>query len=222
MNPPPKLAELEGRINGLTPRERLILFALLLAAVWAILDGLLLAPQDKARQAERAKLQAAQTRLAEAGQALALRAATPDPDQVLRQRIETARRSLETRLAQAGALKDRLLAPRDTVRVLRDLLAGQPGLGLSRLETLAPEPLGLAATTPTGIAPAPGAALYRHGIRLSVTGDYDTLIRYLARLEELPAGFYWEKAELDASRHPRLELTLTLNTLSLEAAWLRL
>jgi MSHA biogenesis protein MshJ len=43
---------------------------------------------------------------------------------------------------------------------------------------------------------------------------------YLARLEALPWQLFWGKVTLDAGEHPKLRLTLTLHTLSLNKAWL--
>jgi MSHA biogenesis protein MshJ len=55
---------------------------------------------------------------------------------------------------------------------------------------------------------------------LTLVGNYAALTRYLEKLESLPVGFYWSRAELDASGHPEISLTLTLYTLSLERTWL--
>lgn len=224
------LAPLLDKINALSQRERMILFALSLAAVWAVLDGLLFQPQQKARQAQEARLQAAQDTLLRTQDTLAARAAQPDPATAARQRLEAARQAYNARLQTAAQLQARMVAPRDMARVLQGLLANQPGLRLVRLDTAAPEPVGQPAAAPATTTapnatsnatpiPAP-AALYRHGVTLTVAGDYAALTRYLAGLERLPVGFYWARAELDARRHPTLELTFTLYTLSLEPTWL--
>jgi MSHA biogenesis protein MshJ len=42
----------------------------------------------------------------------------------------------------------------------------------------------------------------------------------MEKLETMPVGFYWARAELDARAHPNISLTLTLYTLSLEKTWL--
>jgi MSHA biogenesis protein MshJ len=103
------------------------------------------------------------------------------------------------------------------------------GLRLVRLDTLPPEPVGLPAkdnadkTAPTAPAAAnatEAAPLFKHGIQLTLVGNYASLTRYMEKLEHLPAGFYWARAELDANGHPEISLTLTLYTLSLEKTWL--
>jgi len=45
---------------------------------------------------------------------------------------------------------------------------------------------------------------------------------YVERLESLPWTMQWESVRLDAHAHPRIELTLKLNTLSRESTWARL
>jgi len=109
------------------------------------------------------------------------------------------------------------------------MLAGQPGLRLVSLDTLAPEAVGVPAPdparptqqTPTAqTAQTTPAVLYRHGVKLTLVGNYAALTRYMTRLERLPVGFYWARAELDAHAHPDISLTLILYTLSQEATWL--
>lgn len=235
-----RLAPLLDKINALSQRERMILFALAMAAVWAVLDGALLGPQHKARQVQEQRLQAARDTMLQSQEILAARAGRPDPDTQARQRLEAARLAFDARMATAAQLQNRMVAPRDMVRVLQGLMAKQPGLRLVSLNTAPPEPVGLppdaapntvagavpgtvagaALGTAPGTTPAVGGALYRHGVTLTLAGDYAALTRYLTTLEQLPVGFYWARAELDASRHPVIELTLTLHTLSLESTWL--
>jgi MSHA biogenesis protein MshJ len=234
------------KIDALSLRERAILFVLMLAGIWAAMDALLLAPQERARKLEQGKVTQARAKLAEAEQALVLRGSQPDPDQAARQRLENARLGLNARLQTATRLQARMIAPKDTVRVLQGLLATQPGLRLVSLETLPPQAVGQSSqgrATPADAQPAatdkaspalspqqgdaafvsakaPTTALFKHGVKLTLVGNYAALTQYMEKLERLPVGFYWARAELDASAHPEIRLTLTLYTLSLERTWL--
>ncbi|OYY95305.1 MAG: hypothetical protein B7Y41_02020 [Hydrogenophilales bacterium 28-61-23] len=226
------LAQYLQKIDALTPRERVILFVLLLAGIWAAVDTLWLAPQERTRQSEQQKLAGTRAELVEAEQMLALRASQPDPVEVARQRLENARQALNARLQTAARLQARMVPPKDMVGVLQGMLVEQPGLRLTRLDTLAPEPVGLPATEKTAVAPAASAVtpnpaqnpddamLFKHGVTITLVGDYAALTRYMEKLERLPVGFYWARAELDANAHPEISLTLTLYTLSLEKTWL--
>jgi MSHA biogenesis protein MshJ len=219
------VADMLQKVDALTLRERVILFVLLLAGIWALMDAVLLGPQDRARQAAQQKLTQARSQLADAAQTLTQFANQPDPDAAARQRLDSARQSLNAGLQSATRLQARLVAPKDMVRVLEGMLAEQPGLAVSNLTTLAPEAVGLpaAAKYPTAGAPPTKpaeAALYKHGVKLTLVGNYAALTQYMEKLERLPVGFYWARAELDASGHPAISLTLTLYTLSLEKTWL--
>jgi len=217
------------KVDALSVRERLILFVLLLAGIWAVVDGLLLAPQTETRQREQQKLQAAYNTLAEAEQALTQRASQPDPNLADRQRLESARINLDARMQTTQRLQARMVAPKDRVNVLQGLLAAQPGLRLASLDTLPAEPVGIGTVVQAGSATSHPAtqptqaeppALFKHGVKLTLVGNYRALTQYMERLERLPVGFYWARAELDASAHPEVALTLVLYTLSQESTWL--
>lgn len=203
------------KIDALTPRERVILFLLLLAGVWAGLDSLLLRPMDRSIHVQQEALRAATERIASAQDTLNRRAGQIDPARLAQQRLDAARRALDTQMHARG--QSRLVAAKDMAQVLQGLLRNQPGLALTGLKTLPPEAVGLPAHARTE-----EAALYRQGVRISLAGAYENLVRYMESLESLPVGFYWARAELDASHHPEIELTLTLYTLSTEQTWLTL
>lgn len=210
-----QLAVYLEKIDALTPRERVILFLLLLAGLWAAVDGLLLGTLDKSRLAEQEKLRAATAQIAAAQDALTQRIGRIDPAQAAQQRLEAARQALEARMQDVGQQQNRLVAAKDMAQVLQGLLRNQPGLRLGSLKTLPPEPLGLPAN-----AKPEEAALFRQGVRITLVGGYANLVHYMESLEKLPVGFYWSRVELDASHHPEIELTLTLYTLSAEQTWL--
>jgi MSHA biogenesis protein MshJ len=224
------------KVDALSVRERLILFVLLLAGIWAVVDTVLLTPQAENQQIEQQKLQTAQRTLAEATQAMKQLASQPDPNQADRQRLERARNDLITRMEATQRLQARMVAPKNRVSVLQGMLAAQPGLRLISLDTFPAEPVGIGAdatatpadqlakvaqlanTAQAALSEPP--ALFKHGLKLTLVGNYNALTQYMERLERLPVGFYWLTAELDASAHPEIALTLVLYTLSLESTWL--
>lgn len=210
-----RLAEYLEKIDALTPRERAILFGVTLAGIWAVVDAAFLGPQDAAIRAQQDTLNAASAQIAAAQETLTQRARQVDPSAAARQRLESARQALEARMHEADSTKSRMVAAKDMARVLQGLLRNQPGLRLSGLQTLPPEPLGL-----SDDAKPEEAALFRQGVRITLVGGYANLVHYMESLEKLPVGFYWSRAELNASRHPEIELTLTLYTLSTERTWL--
>ena len=206
--------------DALTQRERTILVVVLMATAWAVIDTALMAPLAAQREAEKNRMQATQERMQRAQDVLAQQASLIPPDVAAQQRLETARLTFNARMQAAGELQNRMVAPKAMVQVLQGLTRNQPGLKLVRLQTLPALPV-IAQANPTEAATAQ-AGLYKHGVTLTVSGSYDALLRYMQNIEGLPIGFYWQHATLDAHKHPDIQLTLTLNTLSLEPQWLTL
>ena len=55
---------------------------------------------------------------------------------------------------------------------------------------------------------------------ITLEGSYQELTAYLERLEQAKPKLLWGSVSLSADDHPRLVLTLTVYSLSLERAWL--
>lgn len=212
------LQALSGRIDALSPRERVILFVTGLVLVWGLADTLLLGPGQRQREDLSRQLAELGSRATAAQQALDALASRPDRQAEARQRRDALQREVETRLQATATLRSHLVRPRDMPRVLESLLASQPGLRLVALKTLAPEPVAQPAGAPDGTGEP---AYYRHGVELTLEGGYAALTRYLQELEQAPMGVLWARADLDASDHPHLRLTLELYTLSEDRTWLK-
>jgi MSHA biogenesis protein MshJ len=58
--------------------------------------------------------------------------------------------------------------------------------------------------------------LYRHTIKLKLTGTYFQLRDYLSQLEQLPWKFFWEKFDYHLTEYPKSELELEIYSLSLK------
>jgi MSHA biogenesis protein MshJ len=98
------------------------------------------------------------------------------------------------------------------VPALASALAAQPGAAPA-----APAP------APVVLPPGDGAPLYRHGVEITVEGAYGDLMGYLASLETLPGPrLLWGGVKLKVEKHPTVQLSLTVYTLSLDRAWLEL
>lgn len=80
-----------------------------------------------------------------------------------------------------------------------------------------------AATVTAPVAATPAApALYRHGVRLVLRGDYRSLVHYLARVEQLPWTIYWDEVSLTVDKHPVVEVGIEFHTLSEQEEWLQI
>lgn len=127
---------------------------------------------------------------------------------------------------QVKARESGLVAPGKMIAVLDSMMAEQSGLELVSLETEPGKPVLSAPVNDVAAEAAPpippASVFYKHGVTMRLQGSYAELTRYVERLEALPWTIQWESVRLDARAHPRIELTLKLNTLSREPTWARL
>jgi MSHA biogenesis protein MshJ len=223
------------RIDGLSLRERVLVFATAMALLLALLYTLLLDPQIAAqkrlastvtqKQSEIKSLEAQITAIATS------RAA--DPDRPLRERLTEVRKQLAEVETQIAAEERKFTAPEEMKSVIEEMLARNRAVQLVAMKTLpastlaearaqagraeAPKP----APKPQPEAATPGERLiYRHGMEVTVAGGYLDLLRYLRDLEHLRTQLYWSSLEIDATRYPRHTMKIVVYTLSLDPAWL--
>ena len=137
-----------------------------------------------------------------------------DPDAALRAGIE----SEDQRIAELDArLREQtleILSPEQMKTALRDLIAGVDGLELTDLETVPPEAL-------LGAIGDAAPTLFRHGLRLGLSGEYPALVAALQRLESAPWRFYWSGLNLAADDDGPRRFRLFLYTVSLREEWIR-
>lgn len=212
------LQELGARIGAMSLRERVFVFGAVLVVCLALVQTLLIDAGQARKQNAQARLQAADEALATiAGQRAQLAGdAGRDPDRAARDALAAR----EARLAQLNAeienLERALIPPQRMNQVLKNVIQGGAGIRVVGFKTFSPQPVAL----PDAAADAP-PGYYRHGFELTVSGRYADLLAYLERLEALPWKLSWSAATLDAANRPELTLTLSIHTLSLEEAWLR-
>ena len=63
--------------------------------------------------------------------------------------------------------------------------------------------------------------IYKHGVTMTVRGNYLDLLQYMTTLERLSTQMYWGDIKLEVVKYPAAELTVTLYTLSLDKIWLQ-
>ncbi|KRW81753.1 type II secretion system protein GspM [Marinobacter sp. P4B1] len=145
-----------------------------------------------------------------------------DPSAELRERLAARQNRLERLDQQITETTGQLIAPRDMVALLRNMLAAQQGLTLESLSLLAPQPVyGEQGVAPDGSeARAPEPLLYAHDVELTISGGYLNVLNYLERLESMDDRIGWLQLIYDAGSWPKGEARIRVRTLSLEAAWL--
>lgn len=213
-----KWREIGRRIGSMSLRERLFVFVAAVVVAVALMQTLLIDPAQRRIQSAADRLQSARAALAQIGQQQALLASRGgrDPDQTARQTLAAQDARLAELNAQLETRGHALIPSERMAQVLKDVVDGQSGVRIVGFRTFAPRAV-LPPDAPEGSRPG----FYRHGFEITVSGSYSDLVAYLERLEALPWRFNWTEATLDAADRPDLKLTLTVHTLSLEEAWLR-
>lgn len=134
---------------------------------------------------------------------------------------------LETKLAnidkQLVLLTTDLISPSQMREALLKLLELEPGVSLLSFELIGAEPLlnlnddqsnaGAIGHTPT--AEQLGLNLYKHGIKIKLSGKYFQLRNYLQQLEQLSWKFFWQNFRFEVKEYPRSEVDITIYSLGL-------
>ncbi|MEZ4484276.1 MAG: type II secretion system protein GspM [Syntrophotaleaceae bacterium] len=211
-----------GYLDGRAPRERLLLAVTFLAVLTALWYVLLVEPLAKRRQVLEAQISAVAATVFGLDQEAAIIAAgaAQDPDAENRQQkvlLEEEIALLDERLA---SLTGELVSPQQMVAVLEEMLKRRRQLSLTRLENLPGEPLIEEAGNDSQAEKVQSRNLYRHPLRIELTGSYLEALAYLQSLEQLPRKVYWQDLALSVEDYPQAKITVTVYTLSLKEDWI--
>lgn len=226
--------KLAVKIDALTLRERVIIFAMAALILVVLVNMLLLNPHYAKEQQLSKGIKQDHERIAALRaemQQKAMSQAT-DPDKDNKSRLQQLKeQSLQVR-GEVQGMQNGLISPNKISLLLEDMLRQNAQLRLVSLKKLPAARLNEAALAHQRIADASmegsapeknvPLAVYRHGVEIVVQGSYLDLLNYLAQLEAMPWQLFWGGTKLDVEEHPRATLTLTLFTLSLDKEWLNI
>lgn len=210
------------RVDALALRERVMVFVMMVVVMITPVNLFLLDPvraRQKKLNADRVAYQTEIDGLQTQLQGLTANIQT-DPDAENRKRLGELKSKIDALEAPLESAQQSLVSPEKSVYLLGELLAQNPRLRLVSLKTLPAttaleNKADLAATTP------PIATLvYKHGLQMTIEGSYPDLQQYLASLEKLPWRVVWGEADFRVDEYPKIVLSLTLYTMSLEKVWL--
>jgi MSHA biogenesis protein MshJ len=248
-----QLTRLATRIDALTLRERVLLFAAVAAGYVFLMHFFGLGPMFAQQERLRTRIVQQQNHLEGIDNEIRdkVLAAQVDPDAPTRARIAEVRGQLDGLATSLRAMQNGLVPPERMAPLVEAILRANGRLQMVSMRTLPVEPVMGTAAAAGDAAPAPGAMvqlaanlaslqpqaqpqatlrpaaaraplLYRHGVEVTVRGNYLDMIGYMAALESMPTQLFWGRAQLEAETWPNSRLTLTLYTLSLDAKWMKL
>lgn len=140
-----------------------------------------------------------------------------DPNEETRKQIAQYEAKLARIDTKLLALTSDLMSPVQMRYALLDLLKLEKGVSLLSFELLGAVPILPDAEVSTeslsSTDDATGVNLYRHGIKIKLTGRYFELRDYLTQLEKLPWKFFWQDFNFILSEYPYSELEIEMYSL---------
>jgi len=219
------------RFAALQMREQLLIAGAAIVVTLALCDWLLWSPlridnSQLERQIASAQTQA-QALLSEQQQIQ--QQLKVDPNAEVSAQIEMIRKRIAEQDAELAQLTVDLIPPDAMATVLREVLGKRKELKLVALANIPAQP----AFSPTEEA-APTAQseneeaaaapiIYKHGLTLTLRGNYFEVLDYLRALAEPDVEkrrFFWESIDYKVDKYPQAEVTLKVYTLGNKEAWI--
>ena len=226
--------KISTKVDAMSLRERVLVFATMTILALSLFNTLLLEPlsvRQKALHSQMAQQQQ-QMNAVQAQIAAVLQENSPNSNSPQRNQLNRIRQEMAEGNAYLKSNRERLVQPEKMAEHLRQLLNRNNRLQLVALQTLAVTPLiesnvkgpnannAEHAQTTVSVA-ALDKQVFKHGVQLTLRGNYLDLLQYLNALESLPQQMYWARAQMSVVQYPTAELTLILYTLSLDKTWLQ-
>ncbi len=219
------------RIDAMSLRECSMIFIAAAIVLLGVTNSLLIGPLLAKQQALSEQIVHMQltTSMLRSQILTLLKMSNTDPNVALKLKLDALRAQSEHSGKTLGDIQSRLVSPQQMPALLEDLLRQNKNVRLLALKTLPVETLdanmgdkSAAKTTAPSKPDVAGTPLiYKHGVEITLSGDYFDLLHYLNAIEMLPWRMFWGKADLsvDDDTHT-IQLTLRLYTLSQDQAWL--
>lgn len=192
--------QLAVRIDGLSLRERVFLFLVVIVCVLALADAVWLSPSQMAYRQATQRVAGQSLELKRLRDELQGMAQQVDPAKAVRDEIAEINLRLESVNADIQAVAPQAEGGPAIEQALVQFLRRQDGLTLLNTGT---------AKRDMPVAPATGgaSALSRRALELSVSGSYAELVRYVQTLETALPTLRWGTLHLKATKQPpELEL----------------
>jgi len=149
-----------------------------------------------------------------------------DANKVLQQQIESYQQQLLEVDETLSTLTSELIDPIEMRKALLALLNLQEGVTLKSFEIVAAKPLLQSPNLKEGEEQEvtkeeikadlenKSLNLFRHGIKIKLSGKYFELRDYLKRLEDMPWQFFWHSFDYNVVEYPTSELEIEIYSLS--------
>lgn len=131
-----------------------------------------------------------------------------DPNQDYRQRLTLLQQQNQQIDAQLGEQMVDMVPADYMPELLGNLLGQVQGIKLLKFTSVAPVPL-------LAVGDEKKLNLYSHGIRMSLEGDYFSVLRFVEAVEAMPDKLYWKRLDYKVADYPKGKIDIELYTLSI-------
>ena len=226
-----QLTQLRDRIDELTLRERLAVFACTVVVIFFLWDLFLMQPLAKQEKQFKSMIQQKQSEQFALNSQIAdlVVQGENDPDRLNRENLKQLRKQLQQVESNVKASTQKLVTPENMAMILQTVLRETRGLELIHVKGLGAEPVVKVTVMPEEeveedqlpqTAGSPIDNAYKHGLRIEFEGDYLTTLEYVKALEQLDWEFFWDSLEFEVIEYPRSKASINVFTLSLDENWI--
>lgn len=197
------------KFGALSEREKWLISGCGLVAIVMLLFTLVLEPSviKHGDLKQQLQSQSQQNQKTEADILLATAKLKRDPDQDIDIELEKLSKQSLQQAAELEQILGTLITPSQMAIMLEGVLAGTSGLELVSLESQTAELI-------SGTQEASNYnGYFIHPVRLELTGDYFSILKYLETLESLPVNYYWRSFQYSVEEYPKARLALEVYTL---------
>lgn len=144
------------------------------------------------------------------------------PDDYLKSQLAEYERQMSEADKELKNFTSSLVDPQGMREALIKLLKFHPGVTLKSFNIVAPELVinSEQKIDSTNERNSDGLRLYRHRIKIQLTGSYFQLKSYLKTMEDLSWRFVWSSFNLTKKQYPENELDLEIYSLSMERGFI--
>lgn len=133
---------------------------------------------------------------------------TMDPNQDYQQRLALLQQQNQEIDAQLNEQMVDMVPADYMPELLGNLLGQVQGIKLIKFTSIAPVPL-------LAVGDEKKLNLYSHGIRMSLEGDYFSVMRFVEAVEAMPDKLYWKRLDYKVAEYPKGMIDIEVYTLSL-------
>lgn len=209
-----------GKLNAMTLRERVIIFAAVLGVIIYVWYALLMQPLMRQKDLLQTQVSEKQTRISGVEKLIkqVRQGKKIHPRTEKRARIADLKSDIERLDDRLKRTTGGMIEPSQMTKVLQGILSRNTKLSLISIESLGTKPLtGSGGKKSTGAA---AAQVYMHGVRIKFEGGYLDMLSYLKALERLPWRLFWGGLDYEVKDYPEAYGTLDVYTLSLKEGWI--